>query len=147
MFKTILAATDGSAASANAVDAAIALAALTQGKIIGLAVVGTYYPYFSFEGVASGEDEMQPISNALQKEAERNVQRIAQQAKDAGIPFDVHVVTGYSPAQEIVRVANENGCDLICMGSHGKKGLDRLLPGSQTQKVLALSRIPVLVFR
>src|SRR5690606_23612657 len=65
----------------------------------------------------------------------------------AGVPYRGVHVTDESPAEAIVEAARKNKCDLIHMASHGRRGLSGVLLGSQTQKVLAQSRIPVLVFR
>jgi nucleotide-binding universal stress UspA family protein len=63
------------------------------------------------------------------------------------VPCETRVAESYSPSEEIVRLASELGCDAIFMASHGRKGINRLFVGSETQKVLAHTNLPVMVFR
>jgi nucleotide-binding universal stress UspA family protein len=79
--------------------------------------------------------------------AEAHLSAIEKSAKDAGVDCDVICEKNDSPYQAIIRVAQQRGCDLIMMASHGRKGVDALLLGSETQKVLTHSKIPVLVSR
>jgi nucleotide-binding universal stress UspA family protein len=60
---------------------------------------------------------------------------------------ETHTALSFLPYEEIIRAADEYGCDVIFMASHGRRGLSRLLAGSQTQKVLAYAKVPVLVLR
>jgi nucleotide-binding universal stress UspA family protein len=75
------------------------------------------------------------------------VQRVADAAKSAGVPCETVALLSYSPYEEIIQTAEKFRCDLIFMASHGRRGLTRLFLGSETQKVLAHSTIPVLVYR
>jgi nucleotide-binding universal stress UspA family protein len=68
-------------------------------------------------------------------------------ANAAGVDFDAASAIGDDPFREIIKAAEQRGCDLILMGSHGRRGLAAMLLGSETQKVLTHSRIPVLVYR
>lgn len=83
----------------------------------------------------------------MRKEAQQNVQRIADAANAANVPCETLTPQSLDPYEEIVNAAQKHGCDVIFMASHGRKGLSRLFAGSQTQKVLAHSTIPVLVIR
>ena len=72
---------------------------------------------------------------------------VASAAKEAGIAYDTVHVAGHYPAEGIIKAAKDSGCDVIVMASHGRRGLQRLMLGSQTQKVVTLSTVPVLVWR
>jgi nucleotide-binding universal stress UspA family protein len=75
------------------------------------------------------------------------MQKFRELAAQAALSFEVVATRGIHPYEEIVRAATAYGCDLIWMASHGRKGLDRLLLGSETQRVLSHANIPVLVYR
>ena len=135
MFKTILLATDGSDASDKAIRSTIEFAKDNHSKIIGLAVeeVHPYFPYAT-EGKA-GEI------------ARENAKKIADLAAAANVRCEVHIERGNTPYEEIIDAATRYGCDSIFMGSHGLKGIDRLLLGSVAQKVLIHSTVPVVILK
>jgi nucleotide-binding universal stress UspA family protein len=83
----------------------------------------------------------------MQDHARRYVEDVAELATAAGVPCDTRVALSFSPFEEIVRTAEELGCDVVFMASHGRKGINRLFVGSETQKVLAHTALPVMVFR
>lgn len=68
-------------------------------------------------------------------------------AAQSGVPFEVLSVRGLKPYEAIIEEAEKNGCDLIFMASHGVSGIEAFLLGSETQKVLTHTQIPVLVYR
>jgi nucleotide-binding universal stress UspA family protein len=72
---------------------------------------------------------------------------IQEAAKAAGVHCEAISVTSDQPHEAIIQVAKKRGCDLIMMASHGRKGVQGMLLGSETHKVLTHSRIPVLVYR
>jgi nucleotide-binding universal stress UspA family protein len=145
MFKTILAPTDGSPLSEKATDGAIELAQLSGGKIIAISVAEPYI-YPALPGGAASVDTS--IHTARLRElAQGNVRKVADAAQAAHVPCETIVTQSFSPYEEIIKAAQEHGCDAIVMASHGHKGLHKLLLGSETQKVLAHSTLPVLVFR
>jgi nucleotide-binding universal stress UspA family protein len=72
---------------------------------------------------------------------------VAGAAGVARVPCETHTALSFLPYEEIIRAADDYHCDVIFMASHGRRGLSRLLAGSQTQKVLAYSKVPVLVLR
>lgn len=145
MFKTILLPTDGSELSNKAVQAGIEFAKSNGSKVIGLSVA-EIYPYFPVSAMGGGED-LGLYAEAAQRQAEMDVKRIADLALKAGLEYDTCAVQGVSPHDEIIKTAEKYHCDIIFMASHGRKGLEQFLLGSETQKVLAHSKIPVLVFR
>ncbi|MFC7299738.1 universal stress protein [Herminiimonas aquatilis] len=140
MLKTILVATDGSDLSKKAITAAVDFAASYGSKIVGLSVAEVFPEVFLDYDLRAIEDDMQ-------QQAAANADFISECAKKAGVDCEVHTATGTRPHQEIIKAAEQFHCDTIFMASHGKKGLDKVLLGSETQKVLSHSTIPVLVFR
>ena len=87
------------------------------------------------------------LNEIVAAQARQYVSVVAAAAKRAGVPHATLCAADESPADAIVRTAEENGCDLIYMASHGRSGASALLLGSETAKVLTHSRIPVLVVR
>ena len=144
MFKTILLATDGSELSDKAVQAAVEFARSNGSKIIGLSVAEIYsrLPVPSMDGA----EDMRSLADAIQEHAEENVQKIADLARKAEVPCEVYTPRGWC-AQSIIKSAEQHHCDAIFMASHGRKGVNKLLLGSETQKVLAYSNVPVIVYR
>jgi nucleotide-binding universal stress UspA family protein len=145
MFKKILVPTDGSDLAGQAVGAAIDYAKLSGGAIVAFSVAQPYPIVPAVDGammIDAGVD-----STELQDMARHAVEEVARAAQLAGVPCEPHTALSFLPYEEIIRAAEEYQCDVIFMASHGRRGLSRLLAGSQTQKVLAYSHIPVLVLR
>jgi nucleotide-binding universal stress UspA family protein len=145
MFKTILVPTDGSPQSEKAATAAVKFAKEVGGKIIGISVVE---PHPS--ALLSDSDFFGSTHGFVEKAhdlAQEYVQKIAAAASVANVPCETVAVHSARPYEEIIKAANKSNCDIIFMASDGRKGLAGLFVGSETQKVLAHSTIPVLVFR
>jgi nucleotide-binding universal stress UspA family protein len=145
MFNHILVPTDGSELAEKAIKAAIDVAKAYNGKITALAV-GQPYPYSPLADSAFLPD-LANYDEQIRNTIEANVQKVAAVAKLANVQCEVITVMNVEPSDEIVTVAEKHGCDSIFMSSHGRRGIDRLLLGSVTQKVLLKSHIPVMVFR
>lgn len=145
MFKTILVPTDGSALSDKAIQAAVKLAKSCGASLVGLSVAEPFP--FPPHAEAAAILDIQGYRDEMDAIAKQRLQAIADAAASQGVRFVGHVVESALPYEEIIRVATESQCDLILMASHGRKGLGALLIGSETQKVLAHSTIPVLVYR
>lgn len=143
MYKRILIPTDGSDISAVAADAAIAFAKICGSELVALSVVQPDPMFQSAEGVATGILDV----DVLMEEGQRYVGRIAEAAAKAGIHCTVMTCYGTSPSDEIVDAVKRTGCDLVFIASHGRRGLSRLVAGSVTQRVLADSPVPVMVYR
>jgi len=144
MFKRILVPTDGSEITAKAVDAAISLARLTGAELYAIAVKEP----FPFSAIS----EMQPAPpqefyDEQQAIANRRVESVIAAAKAAAVAVHAHTVEAVNPWQAIIDHGKAQGCDLIVMASHGRRGFSALLLGSETQKVLTHSSLPVLVVR
>jgi nucleotide-binding universal stress UspA family protein len=147
MYKRILVATDGSKLSQQAVEHAINLADLTGAEVVALKVIPRYPQTYFEGGVALAAAEMARIEKQWQEEGMAAVNAV----KSAGQLLEVKVkpVTVKSDliSEAIIATAKRNKCDLIVMASHGRRGIKRLLLGSETQQVLTHSHIPVLVLR
>lgn len=145
MFKTILVPSDGSPLSDKVINAAVEFAKLHGGRVIGISVAEPY-PFSPLSEIGFS-DERRIYEERAREAAEQRVGRIAAAARVLNVPCETVVKLSFSPYEEIIQAAQEFGCDVIFMASHGRKGLNRLFVGSETQKVLANSIIPVLVFR
>ena len=147
MYKRIRVATDGSKLSQLAVDHAIELADLTGAEVIALKVVPRYPQTYFEGGMGMGAAEVARIEKQWNEEALTTVNAV----KSAGQLREVKVkpITVKSDliAEAVIAAAKRNKCDLIVMASHGRRGIKRLLLGSETQQVLTHSHIPVLVLR
>jgi nucleotide-binding universal stress UspA family protein len=147
MYKRILIATDGSRLSRKAIAQGVALARAERALVVGchirppLSVTYHGAPTLVLPR-AEHEYEQQTV-----KAAEKYLGEIAAAAKKAGVRFKGVHRPGFSPAEGIIDVARKERCDLIVMASHGRRGISRALLGSETNKVLVGSRIPVLVTR
>jgi nucleotide-binding universal stress UspA family protein len=149
MYKHILVPTDGSALSDKAVEAAIKLAQLLGARITAFHAMEPYPLQGAYAAEASGVAELQP--EIFAERSEEYAKRVLDAFKQAAVAANVGCATGYatarSPSQAIVEKARAEKCDLIVMASHGRRGLEGFLLGSETQKVLTHSSIPVLVYR
>ena len=144
MFKRILVPTDGSEITQKALDTAIALAKLSGAQMFALSVKEPF-PY-------SAISEMQPVPpqeffDAQERIAAERVNSVREAAKAAGLACEAHTIEAVHPWEAIIDHAKANACDLIVMSSHGRRGVTALLLGSETQKVLTHTTIPVLVVR
>lgn len=147
MYKKILIPTDGSPLSSAAAHAGIALARDFGAEIVAIVVVPEYqYPLF-LDMVPPDYPDPEEQKAARQKVGEGYLKEIEKAAADAGLKFSGVTTMSDATAQQIVATAEAQHCDLIFMGSHGRSGLSQLLLGSVTAKVLAICKIPVLVYR
>ena len=149
MYTHILVPTDGSALSDKAVEAAIKLAKLAGARITAFHAVEPYPLQGAYAAEASGVAELQPEIFAERSEeyAKRVLDTVSRAAAAAKVPCTTSFATSRSASQAIVEKAKKEKCDLIVMASHGRRGLEGFLLGSETQKVLTHSTIPVLVYR
>jgi nucleotide-binding universal stress UspA family protein len=145
MFKTILLPTDGSPLSEKAAATAVQFAQLNGAKIVAVSVVQPFpLSAFGDGGVVldAGLYEQQ-----MQEAAQINIDKVAAMAQAANVPFEGVTAVSVSPYEEIVATATKKNCDIILMASHGRTGLNKLFLGSETQKVLAHTSLPVMVLR
>ncbi|QIL79073.1 universal stress protein [Diaphorobacter sp. HDW4A] len=147
MYKRILIATDGSPLSDKAVESGLGLAALCGASIVALKVVPRY-PRSYFEGSAPlNRDEVKQVEQRWSDAALAELGEIKKLGTEQGISVKSVVAKSELIAESIISAATKNNCDLIVMASHGRKGIKRVLLGSETQHVLTHSHIPVLVLR
>lgn len=145
MYKRILVPTDGSSVSEAAVDAAIDLAQARGSEIVALSVAVPEPVFQSLEGAIPYDPGMQV--DVLLEHTKGYVDAIAARAAKAGVSCTPVTCSSLDAAEAIADTAREHACDLIVMGSHGRRGLSRLLAGSVTQAVLAYAPVPVMVLR
>jgi nucleotide-binding universal stress UspA family protein len=148
MFKHILVATDGSRLSDKAVDTAIRLAAKLGAKLTGFHVTEEY-PVTAFPeyAIAYGGLTAEDWTAGQEKRARRILDRVVARAGKAGVACNTGFKLAVHPYESIVEQARKRRCDLIVMASHGRRGLQGLVLGSETNKVLTHSKVPVLVCR
>jgi nucleotide-binding universal stress UspA family protein len=144
MYRKILVPTDGSSLSQQAAAMAIEFARAHGAELVALSVAQPN-PVMLADGAMISESASE--NRVLLDLAQENVDHVVQQARAAGVQCLGTVALSFLPHEEIIRVADEHGCDVVFMASHGRRGLSRLLAGSVTQNVLAYSKIPVLVLR
>ena len=144
MFKKILLPTDGSELSGKAIDGGLAFAKALGASVVGLTVVEPY----SYSNLSEYRPEtLDDYEQRSDKVAAARLGQIADAAAKVGIPVETLSVKSFSPFEAIIETAKGRGCDVIFMASHGRKGLSAVLLGSETQKVLTHSTIPVMVYR
>ena len=147
MFKSILIPTDGSSVSQKAVKAGIAFAKEAGAKVIGYHAVEPVPTHLYGEGYIADREMTAEFERRQLVAAKKLVRQIARDALKAGVPFEPMVRTSRTPYHGIVEAAEKRKCDLIFMSSHGRRGLERLALGSVADKVMTLSKVPVLVYR
>jgi len=147
MFKNILVPTDGSPLSGHAIKLAVRLAKEQDARVTGFWVGPEWEANVHGETVVTGFVSPQQHAARVKKIAARYLGAVEKAAATEGVRCKVAHAVGGFPYDEIVKAARRNGCDLIVMASHGRRGISKLLLGSETSKVLAHSPVPVLVCR
>lgn len=145
MFKHILVATDGSELSGKAESQGIDLAQKLAAKLTFVTVRVPFHLY-AFE-VGITPDIYQQYDEKTKESAKTVLAKAKAAAKTAGLDSDGFELESEFPHEVIISLAKQQGCDLIVMASHGRRGLSAMLLGSETTKVLTHSTIPVLVCR
>ena len=144
MYKKILISTDGSDVSQKAAQSAVALARTCGAELFAISAKEPF-PY-------SAISEMQPVPpqefyDAQERIAAGRVKSVVDTAKAAGLTCGGHTVEALHPWEAILDHAKAQQCDLIIMASHGRRGVAALLLGSETQRVLIHSTLPVLIVK
>ncbi len=145
MYKNILVTTDGSEFSEKAFGHAIELAKLVGARLTAVTVTPPLQ-FLTVEGVVYPEDP-EKYQQSIDAQAKAALDVVAKAAEARGVPCELVQLESPQPYEGIIKTANDKGCDLIVMASHGRRGLSAFLLGSETQKVLTHSNIPVLVCR
>lgn len=147
MYQRILVPTDGSPLSKKAVKSAVELAAAVGAEVVAVNVVPRY-PMSYFEGGLSiSPSEVSRVEKQWAEQGQALADAVGAAAAKAGVKARAVTVKSDLVAEAILGAAKKNRCDLIVMASHGRKGIKRLLLGSETQHVLTHGNIPVLVLR
>jgi nucleotide-binding universal stress UspA family protein len=145
MFKHILLPTDGSVLSETAIKKGVEFAKEINAKISGLTVSKPFHVFTT--DVMELEDTRETYAEDSKVLADKRLLVIEHAAKRAGVSYEGVHKTGEHPWEEIIKTATERGCDVIFMASHGRRGAAALVIGSETNKVLTHTKIPVLVYR
>ena len=148
MYKKILIATDGSELAGRAVAHGLKLAKELKVPV----VVVTVTPVWSgleigYEARLTKANPIERYQEAAVAWAQKILDEAGEQAKAAGISFELVYVPDSAPAEGIIATVEKQGCDLIVMASHGRRGLGRLVLGSQANEVLVYSKVPALIVR
>jgi nucleotide-binding universal stress UspA family protein len=148
MYRHILAATDGSDSANKAVRHAAALAKATGAR---LTIVNVTQMWSSLDVANAAEAGVKNPIGEYEAMAARSAEKVLAAAKALaatdGPACETLHVQDRAPAEGIIAAAKDKGCDLIVMATHGRRGLGRLLLGSQAVEVLTTSKVPVLVVR
>lgn len=148
MYRHILIATDGTELAQTGVDHGLSLARLLGARVT-IVVVSELFSGISLAGHAefgflASTAEFEKASEAL---AKRILNAVGEQARTAGVPCELRHVINMAPADGILDVAEKEECSLIVMASHGRRGIGRLLLGSQAAQVVTRAKVPVLIVR
>jgi nucleotide-binding universal stress UspA family protein len=147
MFKRILVPTDGSELSTRAVKQAVAFAKEHGAEVVGFYAAPDYHMSVYEDFVPPDFVSPEQFKANTKRVAEQRLSTIVKAAEKAGVPCETLYSTSDKPHEAIIEAARKRKCDLIFMASHGRRGIAGMLLGSETQKVLTYSKIPVLVTR
>lgn len=149
LFSHLLAPTDGSPLSRDAAERAVAIAAAMKARLTFFHAKPERRMSF-FGGEGGGFVDQMPaeeFERQAQQQARAHLDALAASARAAGVDCEGVIADAGAPWEGIIEVATARSCDLIVMASHGRRGIKSLILGSETQKVLTHSKIPVLVYR
>ena len=147
MFTRIMLATDGSKLSQKAVKNAIDMASKFNAELVAVKVIPRYVQTY-FEGSFTVADiDVKSIEAQWAAGAQQVLDKISSSAAAKGVSVKTSVIKSDDISEGLIKAANKMKVDLIVMASHGRKGIKRVLLGSETQNVLTHSEVPVLVLR
>jgi nucleotide-binding universal stress UspA family protein len=147
MFKHILIPTDGSPLSRAAAEAGVELAKALGARVTGFFAAPAPTPVIYQGAIPVGLTTLEKHRKMIKKAADEYLAAVEKAAGEAGVKYEGVTVTSDFPADAILETAKKRKCDLIFMASHARHGINEILLGSQTRKVLAQSPVPVLVYR
>jgi nucleotide-binding universal stress UspA family protein len=133
--------------SKKAVSSAIAMAQLMGAELVALKVIPRYPQSYFEGGVALAASEVDRIEKQWAAHGQAVVDAVAKSASAKGVQVKAITAKSDLVSEAIIATAKKQKCDLIIMASHGRRGIKRLLLGSETQQVLTHSHVPVLVLR
>lgn len=144
MYKRILVPTDGSPLSIEAVKGAARFAKPLGASVVLMTVIDPY----SYTSLSEYRPEsIDDYDERMREVAAERLSEARQVFEKEQIPVETLAIKSFSPAEAIMEASSEHDCDCIFMASHGRKGLAAVLLGSETQKVLTHSKLPVMVYR
>ena len=144
MFKRILVPTDVSELSNKAIAAAIEIARNLGASLVGMTALEPY----SYSNLSEYRPEtLDDYESRMDQLGAQRLAKLADAAASAGVGVETIAIQACSPYEAIIDTAKAKECDLIVMASHGRRGLNAILLGSETQKVLTHSAVPVMVYR
>jgi nucleotide-binding universal stress UspA family protein len=147
MFTHLLVPTDGSALSRRAVAQAVAFASQAGARITFFIAVESLPKVYADPSAVFGALALSQYAEGAHGVAAAMLEEAAAMARDAGVPYRTEQAVCDAPYAGIIDAAKRHECDLIFMASHGRRGVNALLLGSETHKVLTHSPVPVLVCR
>jgi nucleotide-binding universal stress UspA family protein len=147
MFKHILVPTDGSELSQKSARCAVTFAKETGARITVFYAKPEYPVTYYGEGALIDPTTPAHFAELAEQQAQQNLGQVEILCQEAGVPCSKLSLTSDIPYEAIIAAATQSGCDLIFMASHGRRGFSSLILGSETNKVLSYSTIPVLVYR
>jgi len=147
MFKNILVPTDGSEFSQSTIRRAVSFAKEAGARITAFNVKPPHTEIYWAKGAYVHLPKDDEIERLSEQEAQEMLGFVEKLCQDAGVSCKKQTATSGTIYEAIIDAAKQNDCDLIFMASHGRRGLNALILGSETNKVLTHSKIPVLVYR
>ena len=153
MYRRILVSTDGSDLSAKAVSEAVKLARCSGAELVAFHAMPSFMPSYFTEATLVTPTAREHVGSQQAFEARTDgtataiLDAVTAEAAAAGVKVQHARERNDSPSKAIIKAATDLGCDCVVMASHGRRGLEGLLLGSETVKVLTHSTIPVLVVR
>ena len=148
IYKKILIATDGSELAGRAVAHGLKLAKELKVPVVVVTVTPMWSALeIAHEARSAKANPIESYHEAAAAWAQGILNKAGEQANAVGVSFEPVHVPESAPAEGIIATAEKQGCDLIVMASHGRRGLSRLVLGSQANEVLAYSKVPALIVR
>ena len=147
MFKHILVPTDGSELSQSTVQRAVVFAKETGARLSAFYAKPGYPVIYYGEGALIDSTTPEQFAELAETQAKEILGFVEKLCRDAGVECATMSLTNDVVYEGIIEAATTDGCDLIFMASHGRRGLTSLLLGSETHKVLTHTKIPVLIYR
>ncbi len=147
MFKHILVPTDGSELSRATAERAVVFAKEAGARVTVFYAKPEYPIAYFGEGALIDPTTPEKFAEMAEQQAAEYLGEVQRACQAAGVDCTVTAATSDIPYEAIIAAAEQSGCDLIFMASHGRRGISGLLLGSETNKVLTHSKVPVLVYR
>jgi|SRR5690554_5327550 len=147
MYKHILIATDGSELASRGLEHGLRLAVATGAEVTIITVTEPWQSIDAGQVWGGSASLLDEYRTHARESATKTLAAAAERASALGVNHQTHHAADAYPAEAILAIAGDRGADLVVMSSHGRRGLDRLLLGSQANAVITHSTLPVLVVR